>query len=109
MSLIFWLSAQPRLDFLASRPDHLLHGGAYFVLAILAAGAFAGGLMERAVTKAWLAGLALAVVYGASDEWHQSFVPGRVASLADWIADVAGALAAVALLHGIWFIKETMT
>jgi VanZ family protein len=27
----------------------------------------------------------------ALDEWHQQFVPGRSASLGDWVADVAGA------------------
>ncbi len=32
--------------------------------------------------------------YGASDEWHQTFVPGRYASVADWAADTAGAVIA---------------
>ena len=34
--------------------------------------------------------------YGATDEWHQSFVPGRSTDLFDWIADTAGAALAVA-------------
>ena len=34
-------------------------------------------------------------VYGASDEWHQSYVPGRSTELADWMADTAGAALAV--------------
>lgn len=29
--------------------------------------------------------------FGATDEWHQSFVPGRDASGLDWLADVVGA------------------
>jgi hypothetical protein len=28
--------------------------------------------------------------YGALDEWHQSFVPGRSPDLMDWLADVVG-------------------
>ncbi len=31
-------------------------------------------------------------LYGISDEWHQSFVPGRDSSIGDWLADTAGAL-----------------
>lgn len=34
--------------------------------------------------------IALGALYGAADEWHQSFVPGRVSSLGDWSADVLG-------------------
>lgn len=38
--------------------------------------------------------LAVAVVYGASDEYHQSFIPGRAPQVIDVLADFAGALAA---------------
>ncbi len=34
--------------------------------------------------------LALGIVYGALDEWHQGFVPGRTPSVLDWLADVTG-------------------
>jgi len=39
---------------------------------------------------------AIASAYGVFDEWHQSFVPGRYASLTDVTLDVAGAVL------GIW-------
>jgi VanZ family protein len=32
----------------------------------------------------------LGVLYGAVDEWHQSYVPGRDVSVADWAADILG-------------------
>ncbi len=31
-------------------------------------------------------------VYGVSDEWHQSFVAGRNADVADVVADLAGSV-----------------
>jgi VanZ family protein len=36
--------------------------------------------------------LVMALLYGLSDEWHQSFVPGRSASIYDVAADLIGAL-----------------
>ena len=44
--------------------------------------------------------LVVASLYGASDEWHQSTVPGRAAELADWVADTLGAATAVVLYTG---------
>lgn len=55
-----------------------------------------GRLTAPATTGAALACLA----FGALDETHQSFVPGRFASLADVIADGTGATLALAAFHG---------
>lgn len=44
--------------------------------------------------------IALAVAYGALDECHQWFVPGRECSLADWHCDSAGA-AVIGVMLGI--------
>ncbi len=38
-----------------------------------------------------LAAIALASLYGASDEFHQLFVPGRMCDPADWLTDTCGA------------------
>ena len=52
-------------------------------------------------SRRWAPWLAIAVVslFGASDEWHQSFVPGRSCEVADWVADTLGAALAVSLFR----------
>src|SRR6185436_7639807 len=47
--------------------------------------------------------LILVPAIGAADEWHQSFVPGRSALAADWLADEAGTVVAVAIY---WALKK---
>ena len=93
-ALIFFLSAQPVLVVeLGGDTDKLAHFLAYAVL---------GALLAYAQTRTgWppAVACALGIAYGASDEWHQSFVPGRSSDLADWVADAAGVLVAVALYH----------
>jgi VanZ family protein len=42
--------------------------------------------------------LALGLLYGVTDEWHQSFVPGRTSSPADLAADALGVLLGYAAL-----------
>jgi VanZ family protein len=91
--LLFWESSQANpFPFLPSSllsHDKLLHLAAYAVLGALLAGALAARLgTGRAVGLA----VALAAAYGATDEWHQSYVPGREADPADWAADAAGAV-----------------
>ena len=52
------------------------------------------------------AGGALAIVsaFGATDEWHQSFVPGRETEFADWVADTGGAAVALGMYFGwAWY------
>ncbi len=34
----------------------------------------------------------LCIIYGASDEFHQYFVPNRSSEVQDWLADIAGVL-----------------
>ncbi len=92
--LLYWESSKanpfPFLPESILSQDKLLHLGAYAVLGALVAGALAariGG--ARAVGLAAL----IAAGYGATDEWHQSYVPGRDADPADWAADAVGAIA----------------
>ena len=96
MGLIFYLSAQPDLPGPESdRLGELLSSGAHAfvfgVLAILWARVLGGGR--------WALGLAFAltVAYALSDEFHQSFVPGRHSDPWDLVCDATGAALALLL------------
>ncbi|TVR45219.1 MAG: VanZ family protein [Puniceicoccaceae bacterium] len=54
-----------------------------------------------------LAALVLTSLFGAFDEWHQSFIPGRSAEVADWIADTLGAAVAI-LAYRFWPAYRTL-
>jgi len=102
MGLVFSVSSRPRPEVVSSAPDVLLHGGAYFVMALLAIRAFGHGLGEPVSGTALWSGVAVAVLYGASDEWHQTFVPSRVGDVYDLLFDAMGALFAGATLSLFW-------
>jgi VanZ family protein len=81
--------------------DKIIHAGIYAVLALLLLAALH---FERRIALPWASVLAwiLAVLYGATDEWHQRFTVGRSTEFADLLADAAGACAALAtawMLH----------
>ena len=84
-------------------PDLALHAIAYSVLA----GAYLYGLTEggrSGAREGWrlTAAVLLALAFGATDEWHQSFVAGRDASAVDWLADAAGAIAMTVVVRLWW-------
>lgn len=67
----------------------------YAVLALLAARAFSGSGHEG-LRRRWIAAvLGLVVLYSFSDEFHQSFVASRTASVFDCMIDITGGLAAL--------------
>jgi VanZ family protein len=82
--------------------DIILHGLEYLILGALLYRAFA--LSRPALGYALLALVSwgLAAAYALSDEYHQSFVPGREASLSDILADLLGAVVGVVLLHELY-------
>ncbi len=96
--MIYYLSSGPVPDELDTGWfgfDKVLHCGAYAFWASLCL----AGLARSAPKKGYLWRSVVAVVatllYGASDEFHQYFVPGRSASLWDMAADLLGGVLAV--------------
>jgi len=83
---------EPWVDFVIKK---LLHAAAYGVLAWLWWGLLAG----RDARRRALWSFCLTVAYAATDEWHQTFVPGRTGQPRDMLIDAAGALAALAWLR----------
>ena len=98
MALIFFLSAQSQfptpqqrwLDLLLEKAGHAFE---YAILAALLTRALASGRNARG--RAFLAAVVFSWLYALSDEFHQSFVPGRTAGwsdvLFDWIGAMGGA------------------
>ena len=91
MALIFFFSSQPDPAPALTEAfwDKTLHFAGYAGLAFLFGRAFAGEpvAFPAALVYAFVASSA----YGATDEWHQSFTPGRSPSVLDWVADTVGA------------------
>ena len=107
MAALYWLSSLPGTP-LPDDPElyalfylipptvqSALHVPAYAVLAWAWHWALAAWL--RVATAQMIGACTIAVAYGVFDEWHQSFVPGRYASLADVVFDVAGAALGVGI------------
>ena len=99
--LIFWQSSHRLPDIGLSLPgfDKLLHSAAYALMGWLVCRALAGTRLKRPAARLYLLALVITVVYGLSDEWHQSFVPGRTADGWDLMADALGALLGVVGYH----------
>ena len=104
MALIFYFSSQPKpfipnVDWHLDKLYHILE---YTVLGFLVTHAFVNVSFNIFRHAPWILSFLVVVLYGASDEWHQSFVPGRVVSLLDWTADCLGAFLGVISMY-IWF------
>lgn len=85
--------------------DKYLHFSIYTVFGFL----LTWQLLEK--NKRWVAvmvAIVVSVAFGAADEWHQQFIPGRFPELADWQADSLGAvLGAVAAALTLGRTRQT--
>jgi VanZ family protein len=101
MGLIFAASSRADFDPLPGNVlDKLVHLGVYAVLGALVVRALSGGRR----TVGWphaAAAVLVSSLYGASDEWHQSFVAGRTPDALDVVADALGAALGAACVVSI--------
>jgi VanZ family protein len=77
----------------------LAHFTEYAILGFLAARAFRLSPRTAIRSRWFLISLIVVVTYALIDEYHQSFVPARTASLWDSFIDVAGGLAALLIIR----------
>lgn len=92
MAVTFYLSHQSVVDIPLDAPDYVAHGIGYAGLGALFMRALAGGRLSAMSWRWVLLATLLGGLYGVSDEFHQSFVPGRHSSLSDIVADTVGSL-----------------
>jgi VanZ family protein len=91
LAVIFYLSSRPPGDG-ADIPhfDKVLHLVEYGILGGLCARAAAILRLVAPDSQTIALCAALCSLYGASDEFHQSFTPGRVVDVWDWAVDTLG-------------------
>ena len=97
--LIFWLSSRSVIStpMFFEHQDKVHHMGAYFIMGMLTWRFFKDYITST--MKLSIVTLCFCSIYGLSDEWHQSFVPGRYADIMDWLADTLGATIAIISLY----------
>ena len=94
MAMLFWFSAQPTLPPLPGQlSPYYAHAVAYCGLSLLIVRALALADVRRVTWVVAAGAVAMATLYGVSDEFHQRFVPGRTFDVFDMVADGIGAMA----------------
>ena len=97
MALLTYWSGQGNLPIDQPAVAGPLHGFQHRIAHLLAFGLL--GLLGRWAFDGWPRAFVLAVlltsVFGATDEWHQSFTPGRRPAIDDWAFDTASAALAI--------------
>lgn len=71
----------------------LYHGIVFFLFAFFLTALIKGD--KKLKTKGLLLIIGISLLYAASDEIHQLFVPGRVASIKDFLIDSMGIFLAI--------------
>jgi VanZ family protein len=106
MVAIFAISSLHEAPLPEGMSDHAGHSIGYAVLGALVLRAFAGASWPGVTASRALAAIVLSTLYGMTDEWHQSFVPGRTPAWDDVAADFRGAVAGAAFVVILHIINK---
>lgn len=85
----------------------IAHVVEYLIFGVLASGALRSNFPERPLAGIAAAAWAVSVLYGMSDEFHQSFVPNRDANWFDVGLDALGAAIGVTAAAVVAFRRRT--
>jgi VanZ family protein len=77
--------------------DKFLHFVVFGALGVLVYRGFVNSSWPFIKNNATVYSMIFTIIYGAIDEIHQYFVPGRFASLSDWVADLLGIIVFILL------------
>lgn len=101
--LIFFLSSlsgsQTDRFYLFKNSDKVIHIVVYSVLCLLLNRAFFFTFKNSVKRYVPIIAIFISIVYAITDEFHQSFVPGRYASMDDIFADGIGAVISQIILY----------
>lgn len=99
MVLIFLESSMSNAPLPSNVSDKSAHVVGYLLMGVLVVRAVHGGLPARVTARGALIAMLITIGYGAFDEFHQWFVPGRSADPLDLLADASGGVIG---LIGCW-------
>lgn len=96
----------PRIDF--EYFDKLAHFGEYFIFFLLTYRALANFRADQPVFPVYIVSVVLSIIFATLDEYHQSFVKGRLSDSYDLAADTIGIVLG-ALLHYLFVQRKSST
>ncbi len=96
MACIVIGTSMPHPPPMPGQSDKVIHFSAYASLG--ASMGWAARVRDVARALRWIAVVSL---LGATDEWHQQFIPSRSMDVRDWMADTAGAVTGLTLVTAL--------
>jgi VanZ family protein len=111
MAFITYMSSRsglPDINQWFPNMDKIAHFGVYLILGISVQLAILGYFTEAGRRTLMISTVLFGLAFGITDEFHQSFVPGRDCSFGDLIADIIGVALSLIFIKYVILIFEKM-